>query len=62
MNLCTIIILWGRYCYKRITMGDSNVPDIFQHNMNNLFHRFEFIRMYIYELLILTKVDWIDYV
>ena len=30
--------------------------------MNNLFHGFEFIRVYIYDLLILTKIDWTDHV
>ena len=30
--------------------------------MNGLFHGFGFIRAYIYDLLILTKVDWIYHV
>ena len=43
-NLCTIIIPWGKYCYKRLTMGVANSPAIFQQKMNDLFHGFEFIR------------------
>ena len=43
-------------------MGFSNSPDIFQQKMNDLFHGFEFIRAYIYELLILIKVDCTDHV
>ena len=43
-NLCTIIIPWGKYRYKRLLMGIANSPDIFQHKMNDLFRRFEFIR------------------
>ena len=39
-NLCTIIIPWVKYCYKRLTMGISDSPDISQHKMNDLFHRF----------------------
>ena len=30
--------------------------------MSDLFHGFQFIRAYIDELLVLTKVDWIDHV
>ena len=48
----------GKYCYKRLPIGVSNSPDISQQNMNDLFHGIEFIRVYIYDLLILIKVDW----
>ena len=30
--------------------------------MNDLFHGFEFIREYIYDMLIPTKGDWTDHV
>ena len=33
-NLCAIILLWGKYKYKRLPMGVSNSPDIFQDKMN----------------------------
>ena len=39
-------------------MGGANSPEIFQQNMNDLFHGFEFIRAYIYNLLIMAKGDW----
>ena len=39
-NLCNIILPWGKYCYKRLPMGVSNSPDIFQQKMNNLFRVF----------------------
>ena len=55
INLCTIILLWGKFRYKLLTMGVVYSPDIFQQNMNNLFHGFEFIHSYIDDLLILTK-------
>ena len=42
-SLCMIILLWGKYCYKRLPMGVDNSPDIFQQKMNALFHGFEFI-------------------
>ena len=27
-KLWTIILLWGKYCYKRLPMGVANYPDI----------------------------------
>ena len=39
-------------------MGIDNSPEMFQQKMNDLFHGFEFICAYIYDLLILTKGDW----
>ena len=57
-NLCTIILPWGKYRYKRLTMGVSNSPDILQGKTNEMFRCFEIIRAYIYDLLIITKGDW----
>ena len=56
-NLCTIILLWGKYLYKRPPMGVANSPEIFQLKMNDLFHGIKFILAYIDKLLILTKGD-----
>ena len=50
------------YRYKRLPMGVSNSPDIFQHKMNDLFQVFEFIQACIDDLLILKKLYWTDYV
>ena len=61
-KLCAIILPWGKYCYKLLPMRVNNYPDIFQHNMNDLFHVFEFIRAYMDYPLILTKLYWTDYV
>ena len=61
-NLYTIIILWVKYCYKRLTMGVANSPDIFQQKMNDLFNGLEFINGYIKDILILTKRVWIDHI
>ena len=57
-NLCTIILPWGKYCYKCLPMGVMNSPDTLQQKTNYLFHGFEFIRAYIYDTLILTKGYW----
>ena len=58
INLCNIIIPWGKYRYKRLPMRVSNPLDIFQEKTNKMFHGFEFIRAYIDDLLIITKGDW----
>ena len=61
-NLSTIVIPWGKYCYKLLTMVVSSLPEIFQQKMNDLFHGFEFRCAYIDDILILTKGDWTDHV
>ena len=61
-NLCIIIFPREKYCYKRLSMGLSNSPGKIQQKMNDLFERFYFILVYIYQLLILTKGYWTDYV
>ena len=59
-KLCKINLLWGKYHYKRLPMGENNSPNIFQQKMNNLVQGFEFISSYMDDLLILTKGYWID--
>ena len=61
-NLCTIILSWGKYHYKCMTVGVSNSLEKFLQKMNSLYQGFEFIRAYKYDLLILTKKYWIDHV
>ena len=61
-NLCIIILMWGKYRYKRLPMGVANSPEIFQQKMNDLFHGLDFIRSYIYDILILTKGYLTDHV
>ena len=58
INICTIILPYGKYRYKRLPMGVSNPPDIFQKKMNRTFCGFEFIRSYIDDLLIITRGYW----
>ena len=48
-DLCTIILPWGKYLYKCLTMGVATSPDIFQQNMNDLFRGLKFICAYIDE-------------
>ena len=62
INLCTIIHPWVKYFYKRLPMGVMNSPDTLQQKTNYLFHGFEFIRAYIYDILILTKGERTDHI
>ena len=57
-NLCTIVIPWGKYHYKRLKMGIANSPDIFLWKIKDSFHGIEFICAYIDDHLISTKVNW----
>ena len=60
-NLCTIILPWGNYQYKRRPIGARNSPDIFQEKVKKMFRRLVFIQAYIGDLLIITKGDWSDH-
>ena len=57
-----IIHSWGKYFYKRLSMVVANSMDIFQHEMNDLFCKFEYIREYIDDFLTLTQRVWTDHV
>ena len=52
----------GGYHYKHLLMGVDIYPYSFQHNMNYLFHEFEYIHSYIDQILISKKGDWTDHV
>ncbi len=42
-------------------MGLCNSPDIFQEKMSTLFGDLEYVRMYIDDILCLTKGDWYNH-
>jgi Reverse transcriptase (RNA-dependent DNA polymerase) len=54
-QLCTIVLPWGKYKYQCLPMGLCNSPDIFQEKMICLMADLEYVREYIYDLLIITK-------
>jgi len=60
-RLCTIVLPWGKYEYLRLPMGLCNSPDIFQEKMSELMAGLEFVRVYIDDLLVITKGDWQDH-
>ena len=51
--LCTTILPWGKYKYKKLPMGTACAPDIFQETMNNLLGDLDFVIVYLDDILIL---------
>ena len=60
-RLCTIVLPWGKYEYVRRAMGICNSPDIFQEQMSELMAGLEFVRVYIDDILCVTKDDFHDH-
>jgi len=53
-KLCTTILPWGKYKYKRLPMGISCAPDIFQSIMNRLLGDLDYVLVYLDDILILS--------
>ena len=60
-EICSLIFPWGRYRYKRLPMGASTAPDVFQEKMNNLFNELEFVKVYIDDLLVISAGTFDDH-
>ena len=60
-QICTIVTPWGKYSYKRLPMGLSCAPDIFQHEMSNLMQEFDWVRTYLDDLLVLSSKSFEDH-
>ena len=57
-QLCTNILPWGKYEYKKLPIGIYNSPNIFQENLYKLFEGFDMLRAYIYDILVISKNDF----
>ncbi len=60
-KICTIIIPWGKYSYKRLTMGIEDSPDIFQGKMSELMESLEYVRAYLDDLLCISNLSLEDH-
>ena len=60
-ELCTIVTHWGKYEYQRLPMGLCNSPNIFQEEMSELFIGLDKVRVYIDDLLHVTKGSWTEH-
>ena len=54
-EICTIMFPWGKYSYNRLPMGIACAPDIFQNEMVTLMKELEFVRVYLDDLLMISK-------
>jgi transposase InsO family protein len=60
-RLCTTIFPWGKYRYKRLPMGVSNAPDIFQAIMADILGDLDFCRVYMDDILIVSSGTFDDH-
>ena len=60
-ELCTITTQWGKYEYQRLPMGLCNSPDIFQEKMSELLAGLDTVRVYIDDILHITKGSFEDH-
>ena len=60
-ELFRIVTQWGKYEYQRLPMVLCNSPDIFQENMSELFISLDTVRIYIDDLLHVTKGSWTEH-
>jgi hypothetical protein len=54
-NLCTTILPWGKYQYKRLPMGMKTSPDIFQRIMYELLGYIPNMKVYLDDILITSN-------
>jgi hypothetical protein len=57
-KLCTTILPWGKYQYKRLPMGVKTSPDIFQRIMYELLGDIPNIQVYLDDMLITSNVTF----
>ncbi len=60
-KICTVIFPLGKYSYKRLPMGIAGSPDIFQGKMSKLMESLEFVRVYLDNLLCISKLSLEDH-
>lgn len=60
-KLCTIVLPFGKFKYKRLPMGVAGSPDIFQHKMSSLMAGLDFVRTYLDDVLIVSKTDFSEH-
>ena len=60
-QLCTIILLRGKYKYQKRPMGVYNIPDIFQEKIYEIFKGFYMVHVHIENILVITKYDFLEH-
>ena len=59
--LCTTVLPWGKYRYKKLPMGIKNSVDIFQEIMSNMMGDLEFTSTYLDDILIVSDGTFEDH-
>jgi hypothetical protein len=54
-RICTAILPWGKYFYKRLPMGIAGSPDIFQSKVSELMEDLEYVQAYLDDLLCISR-------
>jgi hypothetical protein len=60
-RICTVILPWRKYSYKRLLMGIADSPDIFQSKMLELMEDLENIQAYLDDLLCISRSSLEDH-
>jgi len=61
-DMSTFLLPWGLYKYKRLPMGLSISPNLFQANMQMLLADLPFVKVYLYDVLIFSNGSCQDHV
>lgn len=54
-KICTTILPWGKYSYKRLPMGAACAPDMFQLIMIDLLGHLDYVLVYMDDILIIQR-------
>ena len=54
-EICIVVFPWGKYSYNRSPMGTFCAPNTFQTEMSSLIEELEFVRVYLDDLLVISK-------
>jgi hypothetical protein len=60
-KLFTIVTPFGKYQYLRLPMGKSCSPGVFQEKMSDLMQHLNFVRTYLYDLLVISCITFEDH-
>ncbi|MGH7974079.1 MAG: reverse transcriptase domain-containing protein [bacterium] len=60
--LCTIVVPWGKYRFKRLPLGVHPAVDIFQAVMQHLFQDFDKVRTFLDDLKLCTAETFEDHI
>ena len=56
-QICTIILPWGNYSFKRLPMGLCSAPDIFQNLMMQYLRHLDYVLVYIDDVIVISRKD-----